>query len=173
MTKKVVLALPLIAAIVAILAEVGPAAGTVRDGLSFLWPTGIVCILGLGCVLEGWLLWRCRPRADVLADRKEQEAAHRAALVAVEPYINAHRTEAAVLEEEANIYVPELREAEAETANANQQFVSARQQVEQHGSQAVLDVVRAIEAAVNSGDLDGAVRLRHDRLVPAIRAASV
>jgi hypothetical protein len=78
-----------------------------------------------------------------------------------------------VLEEEANIYVPELREAEAETANANQQFVSARQQVEQHGSQAVLDVVRAIEAAVNSGDLDGAVRLRHDRLVPAIRAASV
>lgn len=90
------------------------------------------------------------PRADVLADREEQEAAHRAALVAVEPYINAHRTEAAVLEEEANIYVPELREAEAETANANQQFVSARQQVEQHGSQAVLDVVRAIEDAVNA-----------------------
>lgn len=49
-------ALGAVALVVGLLASIGPAAQSVRDGIAFLWPVGIVGILVVLCLLQGLLL---------------------------------------------------------------------------------------------------------------------
>lgn len=180
-------------AVVALLAAVGAAAKAVRDGATFLWPGGVVVVLTATCLLLGWLLWRkSRPSGDIspaqrrrwdepslpagghpLAAesarvREKREAAYEALLLASEAYVNAHRA-FGDFPDGPEVYLPDLQEAEGVVDLANQNFVAARQRVEQHGVQAVLDAALAVEDAINKGDCDKAAWVRRDRLVPAVR----
>lgn len=179
-------------AVVALLAALGAAAKATRDGATFLWPTGVVVALGSTCLLLGLLLWRkSRPPADTsparrtrwdepslpaggypLAEsasvREKREAAYEALLFTSEVSINAHRA-LGDFPDGPDVYLPELQEAESVVDLANQNFVAARQRVEQHGVQSVLDTALAVEDAINQGDCDKAAKLRRDQLVPAVR----
>jgi hypothetical protein len=68
-----------------------------------------------------------------------------------------------------DVYIPDLEEAEATCQLADIAFVAARQSVEQHGVNPVLDASLRIEDAVNRGAYNQAARVRRAELVPAIR----
>jgi hypothetical protein len=179
-------------AVVALLAALGAAAKAARDGATFLWPAGVVVVLGVTCLLLAWLLWRKsrspadtslvrrtrwdepslpaggHPLADSASVREKREAAYEALLFTSEAYINAHRA-LGDFPDGPEVYLPELQEAENVVDFANQNFVAARQRVEQHGIQSVLDAALALENAINQGDCDKAARVRRDRLVSAVR----
>lgn len=181
-------AVGVVALVVGLLATIGPAAQAVRDGIAFLWPIGIVSILAVLCLLQGLLLWQRRaPQAappspafvnaqDVEGSspsevsgsaREKREAAYDAVLSTSEAYINAHREVDAL--SDPNVYPPDFEEAEAACQLADVAFVAARQRVEQHGVNPVLDAALCIEDAVNRGDYDQAAKVRRDQLVPAVR----
>lgn len=177
-------------AIIPVLAAIGAAAKTVRDGATFLWPDGVVILLAAICIFQWWLLWgRTRRKAENPMNRRahwdepspasgaklssvhareKREAAYEALLTTTEPYINAHRGFAS-FPDDPDVYLPDLEEAEGAVAAANQRFVSARQRVEQFGVQPVLDAALEVEDAVNRSEFDEASRIRRDRLVPAVR----
>jgi hypothetical protein len=181
-------ALGVVALVIGLLATIGPAAQAVRDGIAFLWPAGIVSILAILCLLQGLLLWR-RPAPQPVTPspppvngqdvegssppevsgsaREKREAAYDAVLSTSEAYINAHREVDAL--SDPNIYPPDLEEADAVRHLADLAFVAARQRVEQHGVNPVLDAALRIEDAVNRGDYDQAAKARRDQLVPAVR----
>ncbi len=178
MAKRVVIRIALVVPpVVGLLASIGPAAQAVRDGIGLLWPAGAVGILSAMCLVESWFLWRSRqPRAGReegnearLGASEEREAAYEAVLAASEPYINAHRG-MPDLSEPQDVYLPELEEAERAVETANQNFVAARQLIEQHGSRPVFEATLRLEDAANAGNLDLAARIRREDLVPAIRA---
>jgi hypothetical protein len=97
-------------AVIGLLASVGPAAQTIRNAFEFLWPTGIVGLLAVLCLLP--LLERSRIRREGPAvtaaaeheprtesdpvpaesgNRREmREAAYSAILSTSEAFINAH-----------------------------------------------------------------------------------
>lgn len=177
---------------VTLLATLGPAGQAVADAFSFLWPVGVVAALAILCLVLGGLLWRARPsrekerrarraRWDEPASRPgsplagsstrrqdERNDAYNAVLSTSEAYINAHRGLEGMAEQ-PDVYMPELEDAEASVNLANQNFVGARQRVEQHGVKLVLDATLAIEQAVNKGRYDEAAHIRRDQLVPAVR----
>lgn len=175
-----------IALVIGLLASVGPAAQSVRDGFEFLWPAGVVGLLVVFCLLlllDRWKIKRASPPlpaaahgsnaesgsapADSASRRERREAAYAAILSTSEAYINAHREVDALAY--PGVYTPDLENAEAACNAANQAFVTARQRVEQHGVKPVLDAVINIEDAVNRRDYDQAAEARHTRLVPAVR----
>jgi len=166
-----------VVALVGLLASVGPATQVVRDAIGVIWPAVLVGILSVICLVESLLLWRLqRPRGEEvdgnevpLMETEQRETAYEAVLAAAEPYINAHRG-MPDLSEPHDIYLPELEEAERAVDTANQNFVAARQLIEQHGSRSVLEATLRLEDAVNAGDLNLAAQIRRKDLVPAIRA---
>lgn len=178
-------ALGAVAVVVGLLASIGPAAQSVRAGIEFLWPVGIVGILVVFCLL---LLWERRTiqapspsptpaggpnvggtqtPVDSGSSREKREAAYNAVLSTSEAYVNAHREVDAL--SDPNVYPPDLEEADAARRLADAAFVAARQHVEQHGVKPVLDAALRIEDAVNRGDYDQAAEARRDQLVPAVR----
>jgi hypothetical protein len=175
MTRTVVASVSLAAAIVGALAAVGPAANTVRDAVSSLWPIGVASILAASCAVEGWLLLRCHQKpAGTESDpqmldlhREKRAAAYSAILSTSEAYINAHRELANF--DDPDAYGPDLEAADSAVDHANQQFVAARQAVEQYGIDPILEAVQDLEDAINRGDCNGAAAIRRERLVPAIR----
>jgi hypothetical protein len=174
------------ALVVGLLASIGPAAQSVRDGIEFLWPVGVVGILAVLCLLLLWERWTIQTPsppptpartpdargasapADSGTSREKREAAYDAVLSASEAYINAHRA-TSDFDDVENVYLPDLHEAENAVDLANQSFVAARQRVEQHGVKPVLDATIDIEDAINNRDYDEAALVRRGRLVPAVR----
>lgn len=160
----------------------------------FLWPVGALLLTAVACLGAGFVLGghhkggggdgpppaarsqlRDIPLKDVseppesASTREKREAAYDAVLLTSEAYINANREYASYDDAEATSYIPELQEAAARAQVADQQFVRARQLVELYGVSPVLEATRAIEAAVNAGNLDAAVEVRTERLVPEVR----
>jgi hypothetical protein len=187
---QAVAALGTVVLVLTFIATVGPAAGAVSDAASALWPVGIVGLLVAINVVLGIALWRKprpqseleegrRPRAEdspalqglpeSASSREKREAAYDAILSTSEAYINAHRG-MPDLADAQDVYLPDVEEAEHLVAVANQNFVAARQRVEQHGVEPVLEAVREVETAVNQGAFDRAFQLRRDAMVPAIRS---
>jgi hypothetical protein len=175
MARTVIAGVSLVAAIITVLAGVGPAADAVGDAVSALWPIGVVCILAAGCAFLGWLLLQCHQKPawaesdpeGLNLHREKRAAAYAAILSTSEAYINAHRGLADF--DEPGFYVPDLEAAETAVTQANHQFVAARQTIEQYGIDPILEAVQDLEDAVNRNDCDGAATIRRDRLVPAVR----
>jgi hypothetical protein len=94
--------------------------------------------------------------------RERREAAYSAILSTSEAYINAHRGVDAL--DYPGVYTPDLEAAETAVNHANQQFVAARQALEQHGVKPVLDAARDIEDSINKRDYDKAADIRRDHL---------
>jgi hypothetical protein len=188
--KRVGGILSAVALLVALAANVGPAAGTIAGALDFLWPVGVILTLLFACAVLGLLLWakwnaptdsRELPGDEIgepsagngsvrpfepNGHRREREAANAVMLTASEAYINARRNEAAVCGDED----PDLlRRLAAAVKLADRNFVTARQRLEQYGSESVLEATLDVEAAVKRNELELADQLRRDYLVPAVR----
>jgi hypothetical protein len=167
--------------VIGLVASIAPAAQTTRDAVEFLWPIGIVALLLGIClllILDRWKARRVEPgrenanesgreSVDPLGSREKREAAYSDVLTTTEAYINAHRELATF--DEPGFYVPDVEAAESTVNRANQQFVAARQAIEQYGIDPILEAVQDLEDAINRNDCDGAAAIRRDRLVPAVR----
>jgi hypothetical protein len=179
--------LSVVVLLVTLFATVGPAARALGDGAAFLWPMGVVAILGVACAEFGLAAWRSKARLAATGSRaslteiaeqapsesgtkrERREVAYQRILSTSEAYINAHREASGFDEPGINIYIPELEEANHRVDRANINFVAARQLIEQYGLDPILEAVLAIENAVNEGHYDEAAQIRRDRLVPAVR----